>query len=268
MILSLNSFRDWSAASARSTLERELTAMVCADVWARSHCRSGITMCYRPKDATLAVIIPHTLIGFRKGEPNNGWTKAIGVMVVVQTATVSDAVASSLSWGVPGPVAARAMSRSKTVGAGTSRTVIQSYWTFMVVGRMPMRTSLKKDRTLPTSGVALENEGVKYCTPQSTLMCGEGVFPQVSSRGLSARVKVVIRLRRNLGDVPYASSSRVKMAGKACSPESSPPSAPSVSRVSGAAWVCCVESTGGGCRQGVASGAWMAGVGRRPADLP
>ena len=136
MIISLNSFRDWSAALAWSTLERALTAMVCADVWARSHCRSGITMCYRPKETTIAVIIPHTLIGFRKGGPNNGWTKAIGVVVVVQTATVSDAVASSLSWGVPGPVAARAMSRSKTVGAGISNTVIQSDWTFMVVGRI------------------------------------------------------------------------------------------------------------------------------------
>ena len=72
MILYLNSFRAWSVASARSTLERALTVPVCADVWARSHCKSGITLCSRRKDASLVVIMSHVLIGVRKGDPTTG----------------------------------------------------------------------------------------------------------------------------------------------------------------------------------------------------
>ena len=126
-----------------------------------------------------------------------------------------------------------------------------------------MQTSLEKDRTLPSSGVALTKEGGTYCTTQINLMCGEGVSTQEIRRGLSARGKVVMRSRRDLGDVPCASSSKVKMAGKARSPASSPPAAPSAARVSGAAWIFCAASTGGGYRQGVTSGSWMAGAGRR-----
>ena len=126
MILSLNSFRAWSVVSARLALERAPSVPVCVDVCAWSHCKSGITMCSRPKDFVLAVIIFHALIGVRKGDPKNVWTKARGAMVVLQTATVSDATASSLSQGVPGPVAYRVVSSSKMVGAGTSHTVSQS----------------------------------------------------------------------------------------------------------------------------------------------
>ena len=125
IIIYLNYLHSWSVTPARSMLERALTMPVCADVWARSHRKSGITLHSRPKDAALAVIIFHAFIGFRKGDPNNGWIKASRAMVVLQTATVSDATASSLSQGVPGPVAYRVVSSSKMVGAGMSHTVSQ-----------------------------------------------------------------------------------------------------------------------------------------------
>ena len=255
MILSLNSFRAWSVVSARLALERAPSVPVCVDVCAWSHCKSGITMCSRPKDFVLAVIIFHALIGVRKGDPKNVWTKARGAMVVLQTATVSEATASSLSLGVLAPISAKAESRSTMVGVRTSCTVSQSAWTSTVVGRIPRRTSLVKAITLPSSRVALAKEGVMYCTPLSTLMCGKGVSTQVISRGLSERGKVAMRLRRDLGDVTCASLSRAKMSGKAHSPASSPPEAPSVLRLLSAAWGFCVVSTGGGCRRGVASGA-------------
>ena len=70
---------------------------VCAEVWDQSHCKSGITMCSSTKDAALAVIIFHALMEVKKGDPNNRRNKDRGVMVVFQTATVSDAAASSLS---------------------------------------------------------------------------------------------------------------------------------------------------------------------------
>ena len=53
----------------------------------------------------------------------DGDTKASRAMVILKTATMSEAVASSLSWGVPGPIASRAASSSTTFGAGTSCTV-------------------------------------------------------------------------------------------------------------------------------------------------
>ena len=175
MILSLNSFRAWSVASARSTLERALTVPVCVDVWAWSQCKSGVTLRFRPKDTTLATIKFHVFIGVRRGDPNNGYTKARGAMVVLQTATVSDAAASSWSLGVSGPVVARAASSSMTVGVRTLRTVSQSGLTSMVVGSIPRRTSRVKASTVPPSGVALAKEGVMNCTPQSTRICGLGV---------------------------------------------------------------------------------------------
>ena len=268
IIIYLNYLHSWSVTPARSMLERALTMPVCADVWARSHRKSGITLHSRPKDAALAVIIFHAFIGFRKGDPNNGWIKASRAMVVLQTATVSEATASSLSLGVLAPISAKAESRSTMVGVRTSCTVSQSAWTSTVVGSIPRQTSLAKARTLPSSGVALAKEGVTYCTPQSTLICGKVVSTQVSRIGLSARGKVAMVSRRNLGDVPYASWSKVKMTGKARSPSSSTLAAPSAARVLGAAWVCCTASTGGGCLQGVASGAGMAGTGRRLVALP
>ena len=51
---------------------------VCTNVWSQSHCKGGITLCSRPKEAALVVIIFHVLIGVSKGDPENGWTKAIG----------------------------------------------------------------------------------------------------------------------------------------------------------------------------------------------
>ena len=88
------------------------------------------------------MIIFHLLIGVRKGDPNNGWNKASGAMVYLQTATVSDVAASSLSRGVPGPIAARAASSSTTIGDGTSCIMSQSAWTSTVVGRILRQTSL------------------------------------------------------------------------------------------------------------------------------
>ena len=73
-------------------------------------------------------------------------------MVVLQTATVSEAAASSLSRGVPGPIASRVALISTIVGSGTSCTVSQSAWTSTVVGKIPRQTSLAKARTLPSSG--------------------------------------------------------------------------------------------------------------------
>ena len=81
---------------------------VCSDIWSRIHCKSVITLCYRPKDAALVVTIFHVLMGVRKGDPNNRWTKASREMVVLYNTTMSDAAASSLSQGVPSPIAARA----------------------------------------------------------------------------------------------------------------------------------------------------------------
>ena len=70
-----------------------------------------------------------------------------------------------------------------------------------------------------------------YCTPHSNLVCVEGVSTQVSRRGLSVRGKVAMCSRSDLGYMPCASSSKVKMAGKARSPASSP-----LAKVLGAAW--------------------------------
>ena len=106
-----------------------------------------------------------------------------------------------------------------------------------------------------------------YCTPHSTLVCGEGVSTQVSRRGLSVRGKVAMCSRRDLGYVPCASSSKVKMAGKARSPASYPLVSPCAERVSGAAWAVWVAPTGVVCLHGVAAGAWIAGVGWRPVSL-
>ena len=65
-----------------------------------------------------------------------------------------------------------------------------------------MHNSLAKASNLPSSRVDLSKEGVTYCTPQSTLIYVKGMSTQVSSNGLSARGKVVMRFRRDLGDVP------------------------------------------------------------------
>ena len=129
--MSLNYFRAWSVASARSTLERAPTVPVSVDVWPRIHCKSGITLRYMSKDAALAVIILHALMAVRKGDPVKGWTKASRAMVVLQNVLVSDATASSMSQSVPGPIYARAASISTVVGAGTSCTASQSRWTSM-----------------------------------------------------------------------------------------------------------------------------------------
>ena len=78
MILSLNSFCSWSAALARSTMNREPTVPACADVWARSHYKSGINLRSSPKDANLAVIMLYTLLEVSKGYSSRGCTKDIG----------------------------------------------------------------------------------------------------------------------------------------------------------------------------------------------
>ena len=91
-------------------------------------------------------------------------------MVVLQTATVSDAAAFSLSRGVPGTVAARAALSSKTVGARMFHTVIQSDWTSTIVGWIFRQTSLANASTLLSYGVALAKEGMTYCTPHRNLM--------------------------------------------------------------------------------------------------
>ena len=110
---------------------------VCSDIWSRIHCKSVITLCYRPKDAALAVTIFHVLMGVRKGDPNNRWTKASKVVVVLQTATVSEAATSPMSRGVTGPISSRAALSSTMVRASTYYTVSQSTWTSTVVGGGP-----------------------------------------------------------------------------------------------------------------------------------
>ena len=89
-------------------------------------------------------------------------------------------------------------------------------------------------------------------------MCGSGVSRQMRSKGLSGRGKITMHSKRDLGGVPCFSSRRVKRDGKARSPESSPPESPSAVKVLDAACGCRSNSSGGGHRQGVASGAWMA----------
>ena len=199
MILSRRSILAWSVESARSALNRALTASVFVDIWARSQCKSGITMCSSTKYIALAVTRFQALIGVKKGDPNNGWTRASGATTVLQTATVSDIAVPSGSLVTPGPVFARAVLRSAMVGAGTLWTVSQSGFTLTVAGSIPRRMPQAKAGTYPSSGVAQAKDGVKYFTPQRNLLWGSGEIRQMRSRGCSVRGKVAIISSRNLG---------------------------------------------------------------------
>ena len=126
-------------------------------------------------------------------------------MVVLQTNTVSDAAAASWSLGTPGPVVARAESSSAMVGAVTSRTVSHYGLTSTVAGRISRRMSQAKARTAPSSGVARVKDGVTYCTPHRTQMCGSGFARQMRWGGRSVKGQVAVLPRRDLGDVPCLS---------------------------------------------------------------
>ena len=118
--MSKSSCRAWSIKSARSAMERASTALVCVDVWARSQCKSGVTLCYRPKDAALAMIRFHAFTGVRKGDLSNGFISVNRAIVILATVKVLEAAAASGSLVVPGPGAARDVSSSSTVGVATS----------------------------------------------------------------------------------------------------------------------------------------------------
>ena len=123
--MSQRSILAWSFESNRLKLERASTASAFVDVWAQIQCNIGVTMCSRPKDASLSVNRIQAFIGVNKGDPNNGCMRASGAMTVFQTATVSGVVVPSGSIITHGPVVVRAVLISAMVGAGTSRTVSQ-----------------------------------------------------------------------------------------------------------------------------------------------
>ena len=125
----------------RLTLERAPTSSVCADIWDRSQCNSGVTLCSRPKDAALTANRFHVFTGVRKGDLSNGCTSVSEVIVILATVTVSDAAVASGSIGVPGSVSERELSSSVMVGVATSWTENQSSSTSMVVGRILRQTS-------------------------------------------------------------------------------------------------------------------------------
>ena len=79
-------------------------------------------------------------------------------------------------------------------------------------------------------------------------MWGSGVVRKMMSRGLSVRVKVAIRYRHDLGDVPCLFLRRVNRSGKALRLGSSLSKAPSAARVSGAEGYCCCPNSSGGDR--------------------
>ena len=137
MIFSLNSFHAWSVALSRSMLERAPSVPLFVDVWSRSQCKSGVALRSSPNNAAVAVINFHAFIRIRKGDPNNGFTKARGAIMVLHTSTVLDATVSYWNFGLPGTVAAKAASRSVTFRYGTSRTVSHYGLTSMVVGSFP-----------------------------------------------------------------------------------------------------------------------------------
>ena len=134
MIFSLRYSLARSVVLARLMLDIVSTAPACADIWSRINCKSGITLRSRPKVAALAAIKFQGLIGFNKGDPNNGYIKDSGSMVVLQTVAVSDSLASSCSIDDPGPVTARAALIPAVVGAVTFHTVSHSGLTSTVVG--------------------------------------------------------------------------------------------------------------------------------------
>ena len=173
------------------------------------------------------------LIGVNKGDPKNSCTKASGVMVVLQTATLSYAVASSCSLGAPRSVAARASSISDTVGDVMLRTMSHSGLTSTVAGSITGWTSQAKASILPSSGVDCAKYKVTYCTPQRTWMRISGVARQMRSRGLSFRGKVEISSRRNLDDLPCLLLRGVNRYVKVLRLGSSLAEPPSAVRVSG-----------------------------------
>ena len=120
VILSLISYLAWSFAYSRLMLERASTALAYAEFWARSQCKSGVTLCYRPKDAALAMIRFHAFTGVRKGDLSNGCISVNRAIVILATVKVLEAAAASGSLVVPGPGAARDVSSSATVGVTTS----------------------------------------------------------------------------------------------------------------------------------------------------
>ena len=113
-----------------------------------------------------------------------------------------DAAVVSSSLGASGLVAAMAASISAMVGTMTSWTVIHSGLTSTYVERIPMRTSGVKARTVLSAGVERVKEGVKYCTPQRTWMCGSGVARHMSRRFRSVSGTTKIHSNYDLGDIP------------------------------------------------------------------
>ena len=149
VILSLSYCHACNVALARSMLEKASTASACADVWSWSQCKSGITLPSRPKDTALAAIRFHALIGVKKGDLDNRCTSASGVIVILATATASDAAVPTGSLGVPSPVVARSESSSAMVGVATSCIVCRLALNSTFVGRIPRRMSRAKARTFP-----------------------------------------------------------------------------------------------------------------------
>ena len=80
MILSRRSILAWSVESSRSTMERSSTDSAFVDVWSRNQCKRGVTLYSIPKDVSLALTRFQVLVGFKKGDPNNGWMGARGAM--------------------------------------------------------------------------------------------------------------------------------------------------------------------------------------------
>ena len=118
-------------------LERLSTALVCVDIWSRRQCKIGVTIRSSTKDASLVVIRSHSFTGVSKGDLSNSCTSASEEIVILLTATISDAAVSSGCLGVTGPVSIRAAPISAAMGVAKSWTFNQSALTFAVVGRIP-----------------------------------------------------------------------------------------------------------------------------------
>ena len=147
------------------------------------------------------------------------------------TATVSDVTIAYRSIAVPGPVFARASSSYATVGVVTYWAVRHSALTSTFLGRFPSSTSVAKSRTVLSDGVVLINGGVTYCTPQRVMICVYGLYKHIRSRGRPVSANFVILSRRDLGDVPFLSLSRVNSAWKAPRHRYCWPEDPTASRV-------------------------------------
>ena len=131
----------------------------------------------------LAVISLHVLVGFNKGDLNNGCTSVRGSIVILITATVSDAEVTSNSLGVSGPVVARAELSSDMAGVGKYYTMIYLSLNSTVMGKIRTQTSQAKVRTVPSSVMARVKYWVTWCTSQRTRMCSSCVTMQSRSRG-------------------------------------------------------------------------------------